>query len=197
MSASLFVCDRAEFGAGLGGESIARIEAQEGLVDGFCLRGLVQVALEDFAFSEQGAEAKAAGGIFVAEKVILADGVVEGLLVLKDAAFFGEQVGDGGDGVIGFGRGGIAVVDGAVGVEDALVLGAGAIVFRAAFEGLAQTLGMGEGCRMRRAGQRRGRGDEQHHKDKAAHGMARILRGGRESMGKRLADRRARCIGLE
>src|ERR1019366_7136038 len=72
-----------------------------------------------------------------------------------DAAFFGKEVGDGGDGSVGFGRGGIGVVDGAVGVKDVFVLKAGALLFGAAFESFLESLGAGEGGRGRLRGEGR------------------------------------------
>ncbi len=69
---------------------------------------------------------------------------MEGFLILKDAAFFGEQVGNSGDGGVGSRRGGVGVVDGAVGVEHAVILEAGTLRFGAAFEGFAEALSVGE-----------------------------------------------------
>lgn len=167
----LVATDVLEFGSGFCAERVLRIEAQKILIGRLGLVQVGQVPLIDFGFCEKRAEAVAARGILMAEKFILADGVAEGLLILKDAALFSEEVGDGGDGGIGFGRGGIAVVDGTVGFEDAVVLEAGALLFGAAFEGFAETLGVGEvggsGGGILRGGGRRG-GERKNRKGEDA-----------------------------
>lgn len=140
----MIAVDILQFSAGFDAERVLRIEAEEVEVDGLCLIEVAEVTLKDFAFGEQRAEAIAAARILATEEFVLADGVAERLLVLKDAAFFGEEIGDGGDGGVGFGRGGIAVVDGAIGVEDAVVLQARALLLRAAFESFAEALGVGK-----------------------------------------------------
>jgi hypothetical protein len=141
----LVATDIFKLGAGFNAELALRIETEEILVSGLRPGEVAEAALVNFAFGEQRAEAVAAGGILAAEKFILADGVVEGFLILEDAAFFGEEVGDGGNGGVGTGRGGIAMVNGAVGVENAIVLEAGALLLRAAFERFAEAFGAGEG----------------------------------------------------
>ena len=120
-----------------------RIEPKEVLIRGLCLFRVRQVALINFPFCQQSTEAVPGAGILAPQKFILADGVVQRLFVLEHAAFFGEQIGDSGDGGIGFGRARVAVVDRTVGGEDAIVLQAGALLLRAAFESFAQTLGNG------------------------------------------------------
>jgi hypothetical protein len=176
----LVAADVFEFGSSLYAEWALRIEAEKILIGRFCLVEVGEVALVNFGFGEQGAEAVAAGGILTAEKFILADGIAESFLILKDATFFGEEVGDGGDAGVSFGRCGVAVVDGAIGVEDTIVLKAGALLFGSAFEGFAETLGVGEvggsGCGILRGGDRRGSERENREGEEAETG--RIWRGG-------------------
>jgi hypothetical protein len=140
----LVAADVLEFGSSLHAERVLRIEVKKILIGRFRLVEVGEVALVNFGLGEERAEAVAAGGILTAEKFILADGVAEGFLILKDAAFFGEQVGDRSDGGVSFRRGGIAVVDGTIGVEDVVILQASALLLGSAFEGLTETLGVGE-----------------------------------------------------
>ena len=58
----------------------------------------------------------------MAKKLILSDRVVQGLLVIEEAALFRQQVGDGGHTRVRLGRGGIVVIDRAVGIQYALVI---------------------------------------------------------------------------
>ncbi len=92
-----------ELRAGFDGERVLRIKAQEILIRGFCVGKIAEVALINFSLGEQRRVAEAAGGVLVAKEFVLADGVAESFLILKDAAFFGKQVGNGGDGGVGFG----------------------------------------------------------------------------------------------
>lgn len=144
--------DVLQFGAGFDGECVLRIEAEEVLIGGFCAGQIAEIALVDFGFGEERSVAEAGGGILMAEEFVLADGVAEGFLIFEDAAFFREEVGDGGNGGVGFGRGGIAVVDGTVGVKNALVLEPGALLLRAAFQSFLEALGVGESGRGRLGG---------------------------------------------
>src|ERR1700722_17187409 len=57
------------------------------------------------------------------------------------AAFFGEELGHGEHTGIGFGRCGIAVVNGAIGVKNPVVGKLGALRLRMSFEGRTETLG--------------------------------------------------------
>jgi hypothetical protein len=137
--------DLAELGASFHVQRMLRIEAEEGLIERLSLAEIAEVALVNFGFGEQRAEAVTAGGILMAEEFILADGVVEGLFILEDAAFLSQKIGNGGDGGVGLRRAGIAVVDGAIGIEHVLVLKAGALLLGTTFEGFAEALGVGEG----------------------------------------------------
>ena len=87
----LVATDVLEFGSGFCAERVLRIEAQKILIGRLGLVQVGQVPLIDFGFCEKRAEAVAARGILMAEKFILADGVAEGLLILKDAALFSED----------------------------------------------------------------------------------------------------------
>ena len=151
---------------------------------------VAEVALVDFAFGEERAETVAAGRILAAEEFKLADGVVEGFLVLEDAAFFGEDVSDGGHGGIGAGRGGIAVVDGAVGFEDVLVLEASALLLGAAFEGFAEAFGVGEGGEIGPRSIARLGGTRRAEQNAMKRTQARAALGRGDNVG----DRTARCI---
>ena len=140
------MADFTQLGVGFAGERVAWIEAEKFRVGIAGLGEIAEIVLPDFAFGEQGAEAEAAAGVLSAEEFVLADSVVEVFVVLKDSALFGEQIGDSRDRGVGFGRGGIAVVDGPIGVENAIVLEACALLFGAPLESLAKTLSVGEGC---------------------------------------------------
>ncbi len=82
-----------------------------------------------------------AAGIFLAKKLILPDGIAQRLLILKDAAFFGEQIGHCRNRGVSLTRSRIAVIDGAVRLHHMLILAARALVFGPAFESLAHALG--------------------------------------------------------
>ncbi len=56
-------------------------------------------------------------------------------------AFFGEELGHGEHTGIGFGRGGIAMVDRAIGVENPVVGKLGALRLRTGFQGRTEALG--------------------------------------------------------
>ena len=146
---NLVAANVVQLAAGLCAERILRIETQKILVDSLRLLQVPQVALVDFPFGQQGAEAVAAAGVLVPQKFILADSVVESLVLLKDAPLFGKQIGNGGDRRIGPGRSGIAMVDGAVGVEDPLVLQTRPLLFGPALQRFTQPLSVREGCRPR------------------------------------------------
>jgi hypothetical protein len=102
---NLVAANVVQLAAGLGAERILRIETQKILVDSLRLLQVAQVALVDFPFGQQGAEAVAAAGVLVPQKFILADSVMESLVLLKDAPLFGKQIGNGGDRRIGPRRG--------------------------------------------------------------------------------------------
>jgi hypothetical protein len=128
----LLAMDLAELGASFHVQRMLRIEAEEGLIERLSLAEIAEVALVNFGFGEQRAEAVTAGGILMAEEFIL-------------AAFLSQKIGNGGDGGVGLRRAGIAVVDGAIGIEHVLVLKAGALLLGTTFEGFAEALGVGEG----------------------------------------------------
>jgi hypothetical protein len=75
-----------------------------------------------------------------AQEFVLADGVVEQFLIGEMAPFFGEELSHGENTGIGFRRCGITVVDGAIGIENAVVGELGALRFRTGFEGRTQVL---------------------------------------------------------
>ena len=147
-----------EAGASLSGALVARILLEEGLI-GRSGRGVVvQVAKIDVSLGQQGVCAIAAFRVFAAEKLILTDRIVKGFFILKNAALLREQLGDGEDAGVGLGRRWIVVIDGAVKIEDALVVAPGALILGSGFEGLAGKLGL----RIRRGDRLvcRGRGGE-------------------------------------
>jgi hypothetical protein len=127
--------------ASLFAEGAVRVLFQEGLEGGLCVASVVKVVEVDCSFGEQSGGAVVAAGVFAAKEFVLADGVVEGLFFLEDASLLGEQVGDGEDAGVGFGRSGVVVVDGAEEVENAGVVAPAAVVFRARFEGLIGAFG--------------------------------------------------------
>ena len=138
-----------QLAAGLCAERILRIKSQKVLIDRLRLLQVAQIALVDLAFGQQSAKAVAAARVLVAQKLILADGVVESLVILKDAALFGEQIGNGGDGRVGPEDGGIAMVNSTVGVEDALVLQASPLLFGTTLQRFTEPLSVRESCRSR------------------------------------------------
>ncbi len=66
-------------------------------------------------------------GILHPKECILTQGVLQQFLVGEEAAFFCQQLGNGQGASIGFGRCGVVVVDGAVGIEHPLVGGPGTL----------------------------------------------------------------------
>src|SRR5580658_10114850 len=108
-----------------------------------CFLGLFaidQVTAVDLTLGEEGGEAVAAGGVLRAQELVLADGVSEQCLVGEMAALFGEKLGHGEHTGIGFGRCGIAVVNGAIGVENPVVAKLGALRLRMGFQGRTEAL---------------------------------------------------------
>ncbi len=61
-------------------------------------------------------------------------------MIGEEAAFFGQQLGHGEHAGIGFGRCGIVVVDGAIGIENPVVVKPGTLRLRTGFQGLPQAL---------------------------------------------------------
>ena len=107
------------------------------------LLGLIaieQVVAVDLTLGEEGGEAVLAGRILQAQKFVLADGIVEQSWLGEMAAFFGEELGDGENTGIGFGGCGIAVVNGAIGVENPVVGEPSTLRLRTAFECRTQVL---------------------------------------------------------
>ena len=88
-----------------------------------------------FAFGNE--RAKGIAGVLHTKKCILSHGVMQEFGVGEEAALFGEQLGDGQCAGVGFGCCGIAVVDGAIGIEHPLIGGPGALRFWTIFECLA------------------------------------------------------------
>ena len=84
---------------------------------------------------------------------------MESPVILKNAPLFGKHIGNGCDGRVGPGSGGITMVDGAVGVQHAPVLQTSPLLFGPAFQRFTKPLSAGESCRPRgrilRSGERR------------------------------------------
>jgi hypothetical protein len=91
-----------------------------------------------FAFSNE--RAKGVAGVLHTKKCILAHGVMQEFGLGEEASLFGKQLGDGQCAGVGFGCCGIAVIDGAIGIEHTLISGTGALRLRTVFECLAQML---------------------------------------------------------
>ena len=101
------------------------------------LLGLIaidQVVAVDLTLGEEGGEAVLAGRILQAQEFVLADGVVEQCWIGEMAAFFGEELSHGENTGIGFGGCGIAMVDGAIGVENPVVGELSTLRLRTGFE---------------------------------------------------------------
>ena len=98
-----------------------------------------------FAVGDLGGEARAAVGILHAKEGVLPHGVVQQFFIGEDAAIVAQQLGNGKHTCLGFGRGGVAVIDGAVGIKNPGVLGLGPLRFGMGFKGFAQMLGVLKG----------------------------------------------------
>ena len=118
-----------------------RVGLQEELVLRAGEGHVAQVVLGDLRFGEQGAEAQRAGGVLGAEELVLGDGCLEAGAVVEVAGGFGEEFGDGVDAFGGVAVAGVQVVDGAIAIGDAGVLGASADAFGDGLEGVAGAFG--------------------------------------------------------
>jgi len=81
--------------------------AADVLLKGFARHSLViEVVFIDLAYGKQRIETVAAAGIFTAQKFVLPNRGAQDLAVVKLAAHFHQQFGDGNDAGIGFRRSG-------------------------------------------------------------------------------------------
>ena len=98
-----------------------------------------------FAVGDLGGEARAAVGILHTKECVLTHGVVQQFFIGENSAVVAQQLGDGQHTRLGFGRGRVAVIDGAVGIKHPSVVGLGPFRLRTGFEGLTQMLRMLKG----------------------------------------------------
>ncbi len=91
-----------EFFAGVRAEIAVRIGADEFTELGGGLFAVAEIVVENFGFDEEGLNAQAAAGILLAEEFVLADGILKQFGFGEEAALLGEQLGNGGDGGVGF-----------------------------------------------------------------------------------------------
>ena len=89
--------------SGFVGQRVLRIKPQKLLKCRPGTLAVVQVAQINLALGEQRAETIAAAGIGLAQKLVLADCIAQGLLILKDPPFLGQQIRHRRNRCIGFG----------------------------------------------------------------------------------------------
>jgi hypothetical protein len=136
----LLLVDFVQLELGLLSQGVVRVDLEKLLKFLPGLIAIEQVVAVDLTLSEKGGEAVLAGRILQAQEFVLTDGVVEQYLIGEVAAFLGEELSDGESTGIGFGRCGIAVVNGAVGIENPIVSEPGTLRLRASFESRSQAL---------------------------------------------------------
>ena len=105
----------------------------------FGLGRVFEIILVDLADGEQRIKAVAAAGIFPAQKLVLADGGVQGLVIVKAPAHFRQQFSHGNDAGIRLGRSRRAVIHAAIGGNHALVFLTVLLRGRKAVQGLPHT----------------------------------------------------------
>ncbi len=94
----------------------------------------------NLALGDESGEAVSAAGILLTQELILADGIVQELFVGEEPALLGQQPGDGKDAGIRFRRCGIAVIDGAICIENPLIVETGTLGRGMGFQGFLQAL---------------------------------------------------------
>ena len=154
--------------AGLVSQVVVRIAVEELLECQFGLGRVFEIILVNLADGEQRVEAVPAAGIFPAQKLVLPDGCMQDLVIIKAPAHFRQQFGHRRHAGIRFGRSRRAVIDAAVGGNHALVFLAGLLGGRKAVQSFPQALrggvlGRGPGLRLAPClqGQRREQQQEQ------------------------------------
>ena len=117
--------DLVQFDPRLFREGVLRVGFEEQLKLSSGRVAIADVVPVDLALGDERGEAVTAAGILLAEEFILADGVVQKFFVGEEPALFSQQPGDEKDAGIRFGRRGITVVDGAICIQNPLVVETG------------------------------------------------------------------------
>src|ERR1019366_4592242 len=131
-------------GAGIIGQTVARIAMQKVFEDRARLFGIVEIVLVDLANRKERVEAVFAAGIFLAQEAVLFDGAAQNLVVVKAPPHLDHEFGGRYHARVRLRRGGRAEVNAAVRVDHALVFAASALSNGTAIESLPHAFRFGK-----------------------------------------------------
>ena len=109
-----------------------------------CLLSIVEVVFINLTDREEGVASIFAARILPPQELILCNGLIQNLVVVEAAAHFDQRLRHRDHAGICLGRGGRAVVDAAVGIEDPLVVAPRTLAGRASIKRFPHALGAGK-----------------------------------------------------
>src|SRR5580698_3884492 len=121
-------------------EWVLRVGFEEKLKLFFGCFAIADVVPVNHALGDERGEAVTGAGILLPQEFVLADGVVQKFFVGEEPALLSQQPGDSKDAGVGFRRCWIAVIDGAICVQNSLVVETGALGRGMGLEGFLKAL---------------------------------------------------------